>query len=45
MTDKDFLDVFVTERMQMHYSLHKGNMKEGEPANSLRLEQENTQAL
>ena len=45
MTDKDFLDEFITERMQMHYSLHKGNMKEGEPANSLRLEKEYAQAL
>ena len=45
MTDKSFFDDLVTERMQMHYSLHKGKRADGEPANALRLEQEYIQAL
>ena len=45
MTDRDFLDGVVTERMQLHYSMHKANMADGEPAHSLRLEQEYTRAL
>lgn len=45
MTDKDFLDGVVTERMQMHYSMHKTNTADGEPAHFLRLEQEYTHAL
>ena len=45
MTNKSFLNDLVMERMQMHYSLHKANMPDGEPANSLRLEQEYAQAL
>lgn len=45
MTDKNFLDDLVAERMQLHYSLHKGNLAEGEATHSLQLEREYTQAL
>ena len=45
MTDKSFLDDIVAERMQMHYSLHKGNLAEGEATHSLQLEREYAQVL
>lgn len=45
MSDKEFLDSIIAERMQTHYSLHKGNMADGEPDISLRLEGEYAQAV
>lgn len=44
MTD-NLLDDFVMRRMQMHYSMRKGDMADGELTHSLHLEQEYTQAL
>lgn len=45
MTDKSFFDDFVMGRMQMHYSMRKGDMADDELTHSLQLEQEYTQAL
>ncbi len=45
MTDKEFLNSCVAERMQMHYSAHKGGTAEGETDNLLSLESEYTQVL
>lgn len=45
MTDKEFLDSFIAERMQTHYSTHRGNMADGEPDISLQWEREYVQAV
>ncbi len=46
MTDKSFLDIFIAERMQMHYyPMHHGNTANSELTNSLKLEEGYTQAM
>jgi len=45
MTDKEFLNSCVAERMQMHYSAHKEGMAEGETNILLSLEREYSQVL
>ena len=45
MTDKEFLDTFVTERMQMHYSSGHPRLTDDEIAAALQLEADYNQAL
>jgi len=45
MTDKEFLDTFITERMQMHYSSGFPSLTGDELAAALQLEAEYEHAL
>ena len=45
MTDKEFLDTFVNERMQMHYSSGQPRLTDDEIASALQLEAEYNHAL
>ena len=45
MTDQEFLDTFVTERMQMHFSSGHPHLTDDEIAAALQLEAEYNQAL
>ncbi len=45
MTDKEFLDTFITERMQMHYSSGYPRLTGDELAAALQLEAEYDHAL
>jgi len=45
MTDQEFLDTFVTERMQMHYSIGHPRLTDDELATALQLESEYNHAL
>ena len=45
MTDQEFLDTFITERMQMHYSSKCPRLTADELATALQLESEYNRAL
>lgn len=45
MTDKNFLDSVIAERMQMHYSMRRGGTADDTKNVLLSLESEYTQAL
>ncbi len=45
MTDQEFLDTFVTERMQMHYSVGHPRLTDDELVTALQMESEYNHAL